>query len=157
MKKWANGDQKRNLMFWLYNGHLESDINHEESMKWCDLIGPGGPEPQALNLIWTSHVFCWSIHAFLRRDAICTISRRRFDGDSEVSWRHGMPSDIIYAYIRKCAMLDRLDMTLLLNSESLGNRLWWKTSDGSKSFKNSMSEVLPGPMLLGGFVWCEND
>ena len=32
--------------------------NHEESMKWCDLIGPTGFESQALNLIWTSHVFC---------------------------------------------------------------------------------------------------
>ena len=135
--------------------------NHKESMKWCDLISPGDPEPQALNLIqtsWTSHVFCWSIYVFLRRDAICTMLRRRLDGDNEVNWRHAMPSDIIYAYSRKGAMLDRLDMTLLLNNESLGNRLWWyrkmkprhtfwKTSDESKSFKNNMS-VLPGRMLL---------
>ena len=55
-----------------------------------------------------------------------------------------MLSNIVYAYVKKGVMLDRLDMTLLLNSESLR-----KTSDGSKSFKNSMSEVLPGRMLLG--------
>ena len=42
--------------------------NHEEFMKWCDLIDPDGFEPQTLNLIWTLHVFCWNIHAFLRRD-----------------------------------------------------------------------------------------
>ena len=141
--------------------------NHKESMKWCDLIGSGGPEPQALNLIWTSYVFCWSIHVFLRRDDIAQASWRR----NEVNWQHGMPSDIIYAYVRKGVMLDRLDMTLLLNNESLDNRLWWYrktefgrifwTSDESKSFKNKMFEVLSGRMLLDrgikGFAWCGDD
>ena len=51
--------------------------------------------------------------------------RRRLDGDSEVKWQHGMPSDIINAYIRKGVMLDGLDMTLLMNSESLSDRLLW--------------------------------
>ena len=39
--------------------------------------------------------------------------RRRLDDDSEVNWRHDMPSNIVYAYIKKGAMLDKLDMTLL--------------------------------------------
>ena len=63
------------------------------------------------------------------------ISRKRFDGDSEINWQHNMSSDIIYAYIRRGAMLDRLDMTLLLNNESLSNRLWWYR-------KNELSERL---------------
>ena len=43
-------------------------------------------------------------------------SRKCFDGDSEVNWRHNMLSNIVYAYIRKDVMFDKLDMTLLLNS-----------------------------------------
>ena len=136
-------------------------------MKWYDLIGSGGPEPQALNLIRTSYGLMWSFSW----DAICTMLRRRHDGDSEVNWRHGMSSDIIYAYSKKGVMLDKPHVTFLLNNESLNNRLWWHrktefgrifwTSDGFKSFKNNMSEVLPGRMLLGrgikGPAWCGDD
>ena len=96
-----------------------------EIQKWCDLIGPDGPEPQALNLIRTSHGLMWVCWWLSPLRCQSTKSRRRPDGDSDVNWRHGMPSDIIYAYIRKGVMLDRLDMTLLLNNESLGSRLWW--------------------------------
>ena len=53
-------------------------------MKWCDLIDSNDIESQALNFIRTSHVFCWSIHIFLRRNATCTISRRPLDGDNDM-------------------------------------------------------------------------
>ena len=79
-------------------------------------------------------------------------SRRCLDGDSEVNWRHGMFSNIVYAYIRKGVMLDRFDMTLLLNNEFLR-----KTSNESKSFKNNIFEVLSGRMLFERFIRCEND
>ena len=95
-----------------------------------------------------------------------TKSRKCFDGDNEVNWRHDMPSNIIYAYIKKGAMLDKLDITLLLNSKFLGNRFWWYwkmkferifwTSNEFKSFKNSIFEVLPSRMLFKEFVR-END
>ena len=79
-------------------------------------------------------------------------SRRCLDDDSEVNWRHDMLSNIVYAYIKKGVMLDKLDMTLLLNSESLR-----KTSNEFKSFKNSMFEVLSDRMLLKRFIRCENN
>ena len=63
------------------------------------------------------------VYAFFRRDAIYTMFRRRLNDDNEVNWRHDMSSNIIYAYIKKDVMLNKLDMTLLLNNESLSNRL----------------------------------
>ena len=52
------------------------------------------------------------------------ISRKRLNDDSKVNEQHNMSSNIIYAYIRKSVMLDKLDIMLLLNSEFLSNRLW---------------------------------
>ena len=88
-----------------------------------------------------------------------TKSRRCLNGDSGINWRHGMLSDIIYAYIKKGVMFDSLDMTLLLNNKSLNNRFWWYrkteferifwTSNEFKSFKNNMFEVLSNRILLG--------
>ena len=52
-----------------------------------------------------------------------TNSRKCFDGDSEISWRYDIFSNIIYVYIKKSVMLDKLDMTLLLNNKFLNNRL----------------------------------
>ena len=63
------------------------------------------------------------------------ISRKRLDGDSEINWQYNMPSNIIYAYIKRGAMLDKLDITLLLNNKFLNNRLWWYR-------KNELSERL---------------
>ena len=126
--------------------------NHKKFMKWCDLINPDDFEPQTLNLIRTSHnLMCdWVIK--------CTKSRKRLDGDSEVSWRHVMSSNIVYTYIKKDAMLDKLYITMLLNNESLSNRLWWHrktefkrifwTSNEFKSLKNNIFEVLPSRMLF---------
>ena len=133
--------------------------NHKKSMKWCDLIDSNGSEPQTLNLIRTSYDLMWVCWWFSPLRYQSTKSRKRFDGDNDVNWRYGMPSDIIYAYIKKGAMLDKLDMTLLLNNEFLSNRFWWyrkmksrrtfwKTSDELKSFKNSISEVLPVSLIV---------
>ena len=124
-------------------------------MKWCDLIDPDSLEPQALNFIRTSY----DLMCFSSWDVTYTMLRKRLDGDNEVNWRHDMFSDIIYAYFRKGVMLDNFDMTLLLNSESLSNRFWWyrkmkpkhtfwKISNGFKSFKNNMFEVLSGRILF---------
>ena len=114
--------------------------NHKKFMKWCDLIDSNDLESQALNLIWSSHVFCRSIYAFLRRDVIYTISRKGLHGDSEVSWRHDMSSNIIYTYIKKGAIFDRLNMTLLLNNESLNNRLWKISNDNEERSLNAFFE-----------------
>ena len=68
---------------------------------------------------------------------LCAMLRKRFDGDSEVNWRYNMPSNIVYAYIKKGVMLDKLDITLLLNSESLSNRLWWfRKTEFERNFLN---------------------
>ena len=61
----------------------------------------------------------------------------RLDGDNEVNWRHGMPSDIVYARTNEGTMLDRLDMMLLLNSESMGDRFY-------DNEKNGFEAYLPG-------------
>ena len=50
------------------------------------------------------------------------ISNKAIDGDNEVLWRHGMLSDIVYAYTNKGAMPNRSQMTLLLINEPLSNR-----------------------------------
>ena len=106
-------------------------------------------------------MFCWSIYVFLRRDVIYMISCKRFDGDNGINWRYDMFLNIIYACIKKGVMFNKLNMTLLLNNKFLGNRLWWKTSNEFKSFKNNMFEILSSRMLLGreikDLIRCENN
>ena len=84
--------------------------------------------------------------------------RRRLDGDSEINWRHDMPSDIVYARINEGAMLDRPFVTSLSINELMSNRLFhnektdlrriFQAGNQSKSFKNNMSDVLPDRMLI---------
>ena len=141
-------------------------------MKWCDLIDSGDPEPQTLNLIRSSHDLMWVCWWLSLLRCQNTKSRKRLIDDSEVNWRYNMASNIIYAYIKKGVMLDRFNMTLLLNNKSLNDRFWWyqkmkpkrtfwKTSNESKSFKNNISEVLSNRMLfdwrIKNLAWCENN
>ena len=86
------------------------------------------------------------------------ISNEATNCDSEVNRPHGMLSNIVYACINEGAMLDRLDMMLLWSSESMGDRFYssektdlrriFQAGNQSKSFKNSMSEVLSDRMLV---------
>ena len=91
-------------------------------------------------------------------DVMHVISNEATDGDNEVLWRHDMLSDIVYACTNEGAMLDRLDMMLLLSNKSMKDRFdgsektdlrrIFQARNQSKSFKNSMSEVLPDRMLV---------
>ena len=52
------------------------------------------------------------------------ISNEDIDDDNEVLWRHDMFSNIVYTYINENAMLDRLDMMLLINNEFMSDRFY---------------------------------
>ena len=98
-----------------------------------------------------------------------TKSRKCFDGDNKVNWRHDMSLNIIYAYIKKNVMFDRSHVTLSLSLwaidfdyiEKMKFKHTLQTSNEFKSFKNNMFEVLSNRMLFNrrikDFIWCEND
>ena len=86
------------------------------------------------------------------------ISNETIDDDNEILWRYEMLSNIIYAYINKSVIFDKLDMMLLINNEFISDRFYnsektnlsriFQIENQFKSFnKNNIFEVLLNRIL----------